>query len=119
MVVDELSDVEVDRIFHALADSTRRGILARVLDTEVSVSALARDYPISLTAVQKHVGVLVDAGLVAKARHGREQLVSGRMEQVERARGLLDAYEQVWRGRVDRMRDLLADDAKEPRGGTR
>lgn len=107
MVVDELSATEVDRIFHALADSTRRSILTRVLDGELSVSALAREYPISLTAVQKHVGVLASAGLVAKQRNGREQLVSGRMAQVARARRLLDEYERIWRGRVDRMRDLL------------
>lgn len=115
MVVNQLSDVEVDRIFHALADSTRRAILQRVLDHEVSVSGLARDHPISVTAVQKHVAVLEEAGLVTKRRHGREQRVSGRPDQVERARSLLGEYERIWRGRADRMRDLLAEDQE---GGT-
>lgn len=114
MVVDlrdaDPSDAEVDRLFHALADATRRDILLRVLVAEFSVSALAREYPMSVTAVQKHVAVLEEAGLVVKRRQGREQRVTGRMDAVARARALLDQYEHVWRGRADRMRDLLAQD---------
>ena len=112
MVVVQLSEAEVDRLFHALADSTRRDILRRVLDGEASVSALARQYPISITAVQKHVTALENAGLVVKRRHGREQRVSGQIDAVARARHLLDQYEQVWRGRVDRMTDVLASDTE-------
>ena len=110
MVVDELSDAEVDRIFRALADATRRDIVRRVLVTEQSVSALARRYPMSVTAVQKHVGVLEEAGLVTKHRNGREQRVVGQPAAIERARRLLDAYEELWRSRADRMSDLLAED---------
>jgi DNA-binding transcriptional ArsR family regulator len=109
-----LSDAETDRVFHALADATRRDIVRRVIDGEQSVSGLARRYPISLTAVQKHVSVLEAAGLVSKRRHGREQRVTGHIEAIDRARQLLDAYEQLWRGRLDRMHDVLTDDA----GGT-
>jgi DNA-binding transcriptional ArsR family regulator len=109
MVVD-LSDAEVDRLFHALADATRRDILLRVLGGELSVSALARGYPMSVTAVQKHVAVLEVAGLVAKRRQGREQRVTGQPDAVVRARHLLDEYERIWRGRADRIRDLLAQD---------
>lgn len=100
----------MDRLFHALADATRRDILLRVLEGEFSVSALARDYPMSVTAVQKHVAVLEEAGLVVKRKQGREQRVTGQPDAVVRARQLLDRYEHVWRGRVDRMRDLLAQD---------
>jgi DNA-binding transcriptional ArsR family regulator len=112
MVVDR-ADAEIDRLFHALADATRRDILLRVLNGELSVSALARGYPMSVTAVQKHVAVLEEAGLVAKRRHGREQRVTGRPDAVVRARRLLDEYELIWRGRADRMRDLLAHEAPE------
>ncbi len=112
MVVD-LSDAEVDRLFHALADSTRRHILVRVLGGEFSVSELAREYPMSVTAVQKHVEVLVAAGLVLKRRQGREQRVTGQLDAVARARHLLDQYEQIWRGRADRMRDLLAEEGED------
>ena len=77
MVVDAGTDAEVDRLFHALADATRRDIVRRVLVAEESVSGLARDYPMSVTAVQKHVAVLEEAGLVVKRRRGREQRVAG------------------------------------------
>jgi DNA-binding transcriptional ArsR family regulator len=112
MVVDTLTDSEVDRLFHALADRTRRDIVRRSLLAEHSVSELARSYPMSVTAVQKHVAVLEEAGLVAKRRHGREQRVVGRPAALRRAQELLDAYEQLWRERVDRMTDVLETDER-------
>jgi DNA-binding transcriptional ArsR family regulator len=113
MVVDEVSDTEVDRLFHALADATRRDIIGLVLDGDHSISDLARRYPMSMTAVQKHVSVLVDAGLVEKHRRGREQRVVGRVENLRRARQVLDRYEQVWRERFDRIGELLAEPNRE------
>ncbi len=110
MVVDLLTDATIDRLFHALADATRRDIVRRVLVAEHSVSALARDYPMSVTAVQKHVAVLEEAGLVTKHRHGREQRVAGEPDALARARELLLGYEQLWRNRIDRMNDLLGQD---------
>ena len=109
MVVNQLADADVDRLFHALADATRRDIVRRVVAGEHSISDLARHYPMSMTAVQKHVAVLEGAGLVSKNRHGREQRVSGRVEALHEAQRLLDMLEQVWRDRVDRMGDLLAE----------
>ncbi|MBC9726641.1 helix-turn-helix transcriptional regulator [Streptomyces sp. TRM68367] len=110
MVVDEGSDEDVDRVFHALADSTRRDILRRCLRDELSVSRLAAAYPMSFAAVQKHVVVLERAGLVSKQRRGREQLVRSEPEAVGPARRALDELETLWRGRVDRMSSLLAQD---------
>jgi DNA-binding transcriptional ArsR family regulator len=109
MVVDLVSDAEVDRLFHALADATRRDIVRRVIDQELSITELARRYPMSMTAVQKHVAVLEEAGLVAKRRQGREQRVLGRLEALRRAQQLLDEYEQLWRDRFERIGDLLAE----------
>ena len=114
MVVGLLDDERADRVFHALADSTRRDIVVRTLASEHSVSALARLYPMSFAAVQKHVAVLEEAGLVTKERKGREQLVRGDVDTVRKASQLLDALEAVWRGRADRMSEILA----EPNGGT-
>jgi DNA-binding transcriptional ArsR family regulator len=112
-----LDDDEVDRLFHALADATRRDILRATLDgTEHNVSTLAHRYPMSFAAVQKHVAVLTGAGLVTKERRGREQLVRGNPAAIERARALLDEYEAVWRGRIDRIGELLADDDPEGEG---
>ena len=109
VVSTRLGDAEVDRLFHALADATRRDILRRSVDGELSVSRLAELYPMSFAAVQKHVAVLERAGLVSKTRQGREQLVRTRPDAVRRARQALDHLESLWHGRVDRMADLLAE----------
>jgi DNA-binding transcriptional ArsR family regulator len=100
---------DVDRLFHALADTTRRDILHRCISGEPSVSRLAEDYPMSFAAVQKHVAVLERAGLVTKERRGREQLVRTDGAAVGRARQVIDELEAAWHGRVDRMRELLAE----------
>jgi DNA-binding transcriptional ArsR family regulator len=110
MVVGELTQDEADRVFHALADATRRDIVVRVLGAERSVSALAEHYPMSFAAVQKHVAVLERAGLVAKRRRGREQLVRGDVDTVRRAGLLLDQLDALWRARMDRFGDVLAED---------
>lgn len=107
MVVD-LNNADADLVFHALADATRRDILRVAMAQEYSVSALARRYPMSFAAVQKHVAVLERAGLVTKQRTGREQLVAGNPEALARARAVLEEWEAIWRGRIDRIDDLLA-----------
>jgi len=107
MVVDQ---VDVDRLFHALADPTRRDILQRTLSERSSVSTLAREYPMSFAAVQKHVAVLERAGLVSKQRRGREHLVGGNPASLRAAHEALDRLELTWRDRVARMDDLLATD---------
>ena len=107
MVVDNLAAEEVDELFRALADATRRDIVRRCVDGEPSVSRLAQAYPMSFAAVQKHVAVLQRAGLVTKERRGREQLVRTDADAVGRARQALDELETTWRGRVERMSDLL------------
>jgi DNA-binding transcriptional ArsR family regulator len=110
MVVDQLSDADVDRIFHALADATRRDIVTRVMSREQSVTDLASAYAMSFAAVQKHVAVLERALLVMKVRRGREQIVHGDPATLRRAAGLLDGYEQIWRERASRIDGLLAED---------
>lgn len=106
----ELTDDEVDRIFRALADATRRDILRRTLEGEATVSQLAAAYDMSFAAVQKHVAVLEGAGLVTKHPQGRERIVRGEPERIRRAQALLDRYEQIWRGRIAQLDALLADD---------
>lgn len=116
MVVDSPKETEVDELFHALADPTRRDILRRCAADEPSVSRLARSYPMSFAAVQKHVAVLERAGLVSKERRGREQRVCTQAGAVGLARQALDELEKTWRGRVDRMSGLLAE-ARGPERG--
>ena len=98
-----------DRVFAALADATRRDIVAVTLVSDHSVSDLARRYPVSFAAVQKHVAVLERAGLVTKHRQGREQRVRGNPTALLEVHHLLDQLEGLWRERLDRIDDLLAD----------
>lgn len=109
MVVDALSDEDVDRIFRALADRTRRNIFERVLVRGLSVTTLADDYDMSFAAVQKHVGVLERASLVSKVRHGREQIVHGNHATLRRASALLDVYEQIWIQRDQQIAEILGE----------
>jgi DNA-binding transcriptional ArsR family regulator len=108
MVVDELAAEALDDVFHALSDATRRDILRRCAERERSVSHLAEAYPMSFAAVQKHVAVLERAGLVTKERRGREQLVHTDLASVDQVRQVLDELEQTWRGRAERMSEMLA-----------
>ena len=97
-----------DQVFAALADATRRDIVLRALNGEEGVAELAGHYPMSFAAVQKHVAVLERAGLITKERSGRRKVVRTNIESLRMARGLLDQYESLWRGRIDRMTDILS-----------
>ena len=105
-----LGDQEIDRIFRALADATRRDIVQRTLTQEASVSQLAALYDMSFAAVQKHIAVLEGAGLVTKHPQGRERLVRGNPTTLRRAQDLLEHYEQIWRGRISRLDALLTEE---------
>jgi len=107
----QIAPPDFDRMFGALADATRRDIVRRTLSEQYSVSTLAREYPMSFAAVQKHVAVLERAGLVTKQRRGREHLVAGNPASLRAAHDALDRLEQIWRDRVARMDDLLASDS--------
>jgi len=112
MVVDELRAADEERtdlLFHALADATRRDIFRVVLHDEHSVSDLARRYPMSFAAVQKHVAVLERAELITKHQRGRERFVRGRIDVVRDVNRLLDELEAVWRHPHQRFGDVLAE----------
>jgi DNA-binding transcriptional ArsR family regulator len=96
-----------DRIFSALADATRRDIVRRAIAGDEGVAELAGHYPMSFAAVQKHVAILERAGLVTKQRLGRRKVVRTSVDRIRIAQRLLDRYEELWRGRVERMTDLI------------
>lgn len=100
---------DFDRMFGALADGTRRDIVRRAIANEEGIAELAAHYPMSFAAVQKHVAVLERAGLVTKQRIGRRKVVRTNLAGLLAARRLLDQYEELWRGRIDRMTDLIAN----------
>lgn len=104
-----------DRIFAALADGTRRDIVRRAIDAQEGVAELAAHYPMSFAAVQKHIAILERAGLVTKRRIGRRKVVRTNPVGLATARRLLDQYEALWRGRIDRMTDLITDTQETPR----
>ncbi len=110
-IATDIDDERADALFHALADRTRRDVLRRVLVGEHSVSTLAANYDMSFAAVQKHVAVLERAGLLSKRRNGREQLAHGEVQAVRSVASLLAELEDVWRGRVARIDELIANDA--------
>jgi DNA-binding transcriptional ArsR family regulator len=101
------SSDDLNQLFGALADATRRDILARVLNSEASVSELATRYAMSFAAVQKHVAVLERARLVTKRKDGREQRVAGNLHAVRRVNRLLAKFEQIWQARVGRLDEVL------------
>ena len=98
---------DLDQMFGALADTTRRDIVRRAIGGNEGISELARHYPMSFAAVQKHVAILERAGLVTKERDGRRKIVRTNVERLRLARRLLDEYEELWRGRVARMTEIL------------
>jgi DNA-binding transcriptional ArsR family regulator len=112
MVVSvQTAPTDFDRVFPALADHTRRDIVRRAISAEEGVLELARHYPMSFAAVQKHVAVLERAGLITKQRIGRRKVVRTNLEALLVARRLLDQYEELWRARIDRMNELIAETA--------
>ena len=108
MVVSVPADAsDLNRIFAALSDATRRDILLRAIDSEEGVAELAGHYTMSFAAVQKHVAVLERAGLVSKHRRGHRKVVRTNAEGIRVVRLLLDRYEELWRHRIERMTALI------------
>ena len=111
----QLAPPDFDRMFGALADHTRRDIVRRAIDGQEGVAELASHYPMSFAAVQKHVAVLERAGLVSKDRDGRRKVVRTNVDGLGVARRLLENYEELWRGRMDRMAALVTDTKEKDR----
>jgi DNA-binding transcriptional ArsR family regulator len=100
---------ELTRTFAALADPTRRSILARLADGEATVNELAAPYPISVQAVSKHLKVLERAGLIARGRSG--QLRPSRLEgtPLREAVEWLETYRRFWSRGFDRLEERLSE----------
>jgi DNA-binding transcriptional ArsR family regulator len=109
VVYVQVAPPDFDRVFGALADHTRRDIVRRAINAEEGIVELASHYPMSFAAVQKHIAILERAGLVTKERVGRRKVVRTNLERLRVVRRLLDQYEALWRGRIDRMAALMAE----------
>ncbi len=110
---DPLSD-----IFGALADPTRRAILARLALGETSVGELAKPFEMSLPAVSKHLGVLETAGLVQREKQGRVRRCQLDGRPLEAAATWIEHYRQFWEARLDSLARYLEEtQTKQPNGG--
>lgn len=102
-------EYRLDSLFHALADSTRRDILARVARKESSISELAKPYALTFAAIAKHVSVLERASLVRKERRGKEQVIYLSPSAVEVAEEHIARYMRTWNERFNKLDQLLLD----------
>lgn len=100
----------LDTIFQALADQTRRDILRRVSNVDVSISTLAKPYKMSFAAIAKHVAVLESAKLVTKRRDGKQQIVSLVPKTMTTAQAHLEQYQKLWESRFETLDELLRND---------
>lgn len=104
----KFQDAQLDRTFSALSDPTRRALLAR-LETQdgLSVSELAKPFPVSLPAIMKHLDVLSDAGLVTRTKSGRTVSCHLNADPMEEAMSWLARYQRFWTQRLDALAALL------------
>jgi DNA-binding transcriptional ArsR family regulator len=114
----DLTSADLDEMFGALANATRRDIVRRAIDAEEGVVELADHYRMSFAAVQKHIAVLERAGLVTKVRIGRRKVVRTNVEALRATRRLLDQYEELWRGRIGRMQGIISSTETHMEGRT-
>ncbi|MEH6404263.1 MAG: metalloregulator ArsR/SmtB family transcription factor [Sneathiella sp.] len=103
----EYIDTRLDYIFSALGDPTRRAILVDLLEGESKLSDLEIPYPMSLTAVSKHVKVLAKAGLITHEKRGRERYCKLDPRAMERARTWLHHYHRYWERKLDQLDSYL------------
>jgi len=106
-------DSQLDSIFHALADTTRRGILARLAHGTAVVTELAEPFDISLPAISKHLGVLEKAGLIHRHKDGRIRRCELNAGPLESASDWIKYYRQFWGDRFDSLENYLNEN-KEP-----
>jgi len=102
----------LDRVFSALADPTRRALVARLEQKEsLTVSELAQPFPVSLPAIMKHLDVLSDAGLIERTKSGRTVTCQLKAAPMEQAMNWLARYERYWTEQLDRLAAFLEEDS--------
>jgi DNA-binding transcriptional ArsR family regulator len=104
---------QLDTTFRALADPTRRGMLANLALGEKSIGELAEPFAMSFAGASKHVKVLEDAGLIARRKHGRTHLISIDAKPLEEAERWMRQWEKLWNVRLDRLEALIERDNEE------
>lgn len=105
---------QLDDVFHALADATRRGILLQVRECDLSVNEIAARFSISLPAVSKHLGVLERAGLISRRKEGRKRICHVIPERLATATEWLDFYTALWSDNLDNLKRFVEQDSPPP-----
>ena len=103
----------LDTTFRALADPTRRGMLANLARGDKSIGELAEPFAMSFAGASKHVKVLEDAGLIARRRHGRTHVISLEARPLEEAERWLRQWEKFWSVRLDRLQALVESEKEQ------
>lgn len=104
-----MKEAQLDRIFAALSDSTRRGILARLAKGSASVNELAEPFKVSQPAISRHLKVLQDAGLISSQIDGQRRLRELRTEPLVQAEAWIEKYREVWEANYRRLDALLEE----------
>lgn len=118
MVESRIAVPQLDQVFHALADHTRRSILRDITRHEKTVGEIAEPYSMSLAAVSKHLDVLERAALIHRERRGSCRMVRLNPKPLEAAQDWLAFYEQFWSNNLDRLQDLLEGRVERPKPAT-
>jgi DNA-binding transcriptional ArsR family regulator len=102
----EYRDIRMDTLLGAVADSTRRAILARLAKADARVTEVAGDFPISLNSVSKHVRMLERAGLVRREIRGRDHVLSLNAAPLAEAAAWIAHYQRFWEGRLEALEEF-------------
>ena len=113
MPVQQTQEIQIDRIFHALGDPTRRAIMEGLSHGPISVSKLAEPFLISLAAVVQHLQILEESGLVRTEKTGRVRTCQIEPAGLSMAKQWIEDRRSIWERRFDRLGDLLAEDEEE------
>jgi DNA-binding transcriptional ArsR family regulator len=105
----EYKSAGLDGVFNALADPTRRAILARLQDGDARVTDIASDFPISLNSVSKHIRMLERAGLLQRSISGRDHMLSLNAEPMAEAAAWINHYRIFWEGRLAALEKYILD----------
>ncbi len=104
------SNQQLDLMFMALSDSTRRSILARVAKLEMSIGEIAEHYELTFAAVSKHIKVLEKANLITKRRRGKEQVVIIVPSTLDIAQEHIERYAKMWNERFDKLERIFREE---------
>ena len=103
----QLNEQQLDRVFQALSDTTRRNILMQIREQDQTVNNIASQFQISLPAVSKHLKVLERAGLISRKKDGRKRLCHAEPELLTESLAWLNFYQSFWNDRLDNLKTFI------------